>query len=452
MVADAGLRYSRPASRLPRRVSPPEWTISIVCILVYLFVVHSYKIAIGSHAIVIGLAALAFEGRQVRLPSFLVWFGAFLIWALITLPFGISPENSFERWQDFGKLWLIAFLISNAARSEKQVRIVAVGWLALFALYPFRGTLFNVLGGISTMGRYAWNFTFGNPNDLAAIALFPLALCVALMRTPDSKGIKWCARVGAASIPVLIVLTGSRGGLLALGVFVAILLLFSKRRAGILVLGLLAFTMAMPLMPEAIRERFANMKFLKDEETIGQADSSALQRYKILQVATAIALDHPIFGVGIGNYPVAHAEYALQRPEWDFASGRRDSHNTYLGLLAENGVPGFLLMAGAAASLLLTLLRAHKSANRVLASETGSPGERNALVWRPPALIAGTLAYLAASFFGSFFYLIFPYLFAVTAIGLVGTGSAATARSEYQIRGRRRITIRGRFPREVTRV
>lgn len=416
---------SRTGRRFVQRATQePGLTISIVAILVYLFVVHSYKLAVGSTAIVIGLIALLLEGRQLRIPPFLIWYGGFLVWALITLPMGIAPESSLAKWQDFGKLWLIAFLISNAARSEKQWRYIVIGWLGLFALYPFRGTLFNILGGISTQGRYAWNFTFGNPNDLAAITLLPMALCVALIRTPSPLWVRWCARVGAATLPVLIVLTGSRGGLLALAVFAAILLAFSRKRAGIFALGMLALVIALPLMPEAIKQRFRDMKFLGSTETIGLADSSAEQRYTILLVAATIARDNPIFGVGIGNYGAAHARYAASRSEWAIASGSKDSHNAYLGMLAENGVIGFLLMGGAAASLLLGLSRAHRR-GRADAELESDPVRREARLNRPPALIAGTVAYLVASIFGSFFVLIFPYLFAVTALGLVSVPRSA---------------------------
>ena len=105
-MVTAGARL--PERGLVRRVaSEPGLTISIVCILVYLFVVHSYKLNVGSAAVVIGLIALLLEGRTLRVPPFLLWFGGFLVWALVTLPFGIAPEASLDRWIDFSKLWLI---------------------------------------------------------------------------------------------------------------------------------------------------------------------------------------------------------------------------------------------------------------------------------------------------------------------------------------------------------
>lgn len=412
----------RPAGSRPfvRRLSQPGWTPALVCILVYLFVVHSYRLPLGSTAIGVGLVALALEARPPRIPSFLLWWGAFLLWALLTMSAGISPAASWERWLDFGKLWLIAFLVANAARSEKQWRIVIVGWLAMFALFPFRGTTVNYLSGISHMGRYAWNFAFANPNDLASIALLMLALCVAFVKTPNPTWVRWSARLGAASLPLLIVVTGSRGGLLAMAVFFAVLLAFSKRKLGTVTLGLIAFVIAFPLMPANIKQRFLNMRFLQDTETIGLADSSAEQRYRILQVAKEVAGDHPMFGVGLGNYPMANELYAAGRPEWAIAQGRRDSHNTYLTIASETGISGLLFMAAAAASLLISLVSAQRR-GRKLSAFVADRELEDALVNRPPAFIAGTISFLVACIFGSYFYLIFPFLFAVTVQGVMHT-------------------------------
>mgnify|MGYP002780338082 CR=1 FL=1 len=400
-----------------RSLGEPGWTVAIASIVLYLFVVHSYRLPLGTTAIITGLIALALEGKRLTVPPFLLWFGAYLLWALAASPLGMDPGHSWERWQDFGKIWLIAFLIANAARSEQQWRIVLVGWLAMFALFPFRGTVMNYLSGITHAGRYAWNFAFENPNDLAAITLLILALCVSLVRAPRPHWVRWSARIGAATLPFLILLTGSRGAMLALVVFGAVLLAFSKRKLGTAVLVGVACVIALPFLPANLKERFGNMRFLTNTETLRQADGSAEQRYVILRVAATVARDHLLYGVGIGNYPYANKQYASQRAEWELADGFRDSHNTYLTIAAETGIPGLILMSGAAGSLLFGLLRARREGTR-LAPHVSDPALAEALVNRPPALLAGTLAFMTAGIFGSLFYIIFPYLFAVSTYGI----------------------------------
>lgn len=407
----------RPTTARLRSLGEPGWTVALVAILVYLFVIHNFQINIGAAAIVVGLVALVLEGRPLRVPSFLAWFGAFLGWAAITLPLSWDPGHSYEQLIDFGKIWLIAFLIANAARSEKQWRIVMVGWLAMFALFPFRGTAINFALGIAHAGRYAWNFTFQNPNDLAAISLLIFALCIAFVRTPRPAWVRWSARLGAASMPLLILVTGSRGALVALAVFAMVMLAFSRRRLATSAVLVALSIASYPFLPENIKARFVGMKFLTSAETVGMADSSAEQRLAILQVASAVAKDHMLTGVGIGNYPSANFRYAASRPEWWRAQGYKDSHNSYLTIAAETGLPGLLLMGAAVISAVMSLLRAIREGRR-LAPACSDPVLREALINRPPVLLAGLAAFLMAGVFGSLLYFTYPYLFAVVAQGV----------------------------------
>ena len=404
----------RPMTARLRSLGEPGWSVPIVAILTYLFVVHSFRLPIGAAAIFAGLAGLALEGRRMRFPPFLLWFGAFLVWAAATLMMGWDAAHSYDQLVDFGKIWLITFLIANAARSEKQWRLVLVGWLAMFALFPFRGTAINFALGLSHAGRYAWNFTFQNPNDLAAISLLVFSLAFLYVRSPGPPWIRWSARLGALSMPLLILITGSRGALLGLIVFAAVMIAFSRRRLGTTALLATLALISLPFLPDNIKARFSGMKFLTDTETIGRADTSAEQRFQILQVASTVAKDHPVFGVGIGNYPLANNQYAPTRPEWWRAHGFRDAHNTYLTIAAETGIPGLLLMSAAAASVIFGLIRAHRKGAK-LAPLCPDPVLREALINRPPALLAGLMAFLVTAMFGSLFYFTYPFMYAVAA-------------------------------------
>src|SRR5207249_547534 len=84
--------------------------------------------------------------------------------------------------------------------------------------------------------------------------------------------------------------------------------------------------------------------------TISQMDpeGSAGQRFAVLQTALRIVHDHPILGVGLGAYGLANARY-------NPALGDLDTHNTYLNVLAENGVPGLILFFALGISVLRTV-------------------------------------------------------------------------------------------------
>jgi O-antigen ligase len=79
---------------------------------------------------------------------------------------------------------------------------------------------------------------------------------------------------------------------------------------------------------------------------VNDANYATLERLAHWQAAMAMASAHLWTGVGLGNYEVAYAEYAL--PRWPNALGH--AHNDYLNTLAETGlvgVTGYVLGWGA---------------------------------------------------------------------------------------------------------
>ena len=319
------------------------WTLPILCLVLYLFVIHSFKLNLGSAAIVGGLLAVVMSKKKLLGSEPMKWYAIYLGWVLITIPASMAPGESWFAWTDSLKILLIMFLMMNAIQTKKQHRVITLAWLAMFAFYPVRGTMLNFLTGQSSFGRYAWNFSFANFNDLAALTLIPLALSLDRLRTPDKKWIKLCALAGLFVLPFMVLITQSRGGMLGATGFLLFLLLRSRYRVrlavAIAVMGVCGFLFA----PKTVWDRVAGMSNLTSTETIGEADSSAEQRFLILQVATTVIANNPIFGVGIGAYPYAHQKYARTNSEWKFARGRRDTHNTYLHVMAETGIVGFVL-------------------------------------------------------------------------------------------------------------
>src|SRR5205807_10034040 len=101
--------------------------------------------------------------------------------------------------------------------------------------------------------------------------------------------------------------------------------------------GILALVISLAI-PTSVWERLSGIAKLTSVETIAQADpeGSAEQRFEIQKVGWQIFVDNPVFGVGVGAYPLENARYAP-------ALGTRDTHNTYLNLAAEVGLPGLVL-------------------------------------------------------------------------------------------------------------
>jgi len=374
------------------------FTTPLIGIATYLFVIHSYKLPIAGYAVGLALVGLFFEGRALRTPPFLQWFGAWLLWGLLTMAWSNFPSEVWPVWVEFSKVWLIVFVAVNAIRAPAQLLAFAITWLGMFALYPVRGTLFNILFGYGIQGRYAWNFAFENPNDMAAYTLLLLALSVAVLRIAPARWVRWSALAGVFILPMIMFATQSRGGLLGLAVFILLVFAGERAKLKVLAVGVAAAGLILMTAPEGVWQRIRGMENLTSTATIADADeeSSAEQRWTIWQVAFEIIGEHPVGGVGLGVYPKENALMVRRMGGRDgsvgLARGERDSHSMFLTVAAETGAVGMAIFLG----MLISAIAASLRAERRLKAIAGTDADRQALV----ALRAGLTGFLIAGVFG----------------------------------------------------
>jgi len=382
-----------------RRVA---WTFVYVAFLGYIFAVTTFRLPIGTASMIAGLFALLLQREQIRFPAVLGWSVVFLGWCV--LGYFRSPFPT-EVWGNvilLGKLCLIMLVAANALRSTAQVRFFMIFFLACYALFPVRGALVNYFSHYTLFGRALWNYTYDNPNDLAALTLLLLSINAALLATERTPWIRRCALAGLGVLPLLILMTQSRGGFLALCVFTAVALFTQHHRRRlqtallVVVLGLGVAVVA----PSGVWTRVKGLSQITGNLDNVDPEGSAKSRYQIWGVATTIIRDYPWTGVGWGAYPLAHANYAAISSVDPTARGARDTHSTYLNVLAETGYLGLLLFLG----LLWSVVRVAERARRL--SRFAHPRLALQLLY----LELGLLAFLVAGVFGSFAKLSFLYL------------------------------------------
>jgi O-antigen ligase len=399
--ASGGWLSSRPSLLPEIPVSAQQMTPALLGLALYFFVIHSFKVPIASLGIGIGLIGVAIERRGFQFPLPLVLMGLWLLWSTGMANQAANPATTADTLINFLKIFLIFFVAVNASKSLSQLALMCALWCFFFGLYPARGTYFNFFAGIGTFGRYGWNFSFSNYNDLAAYSILVLGVSAFLLAGRFPKWLRFCALASTLLLSLLIIITQSRGAFLALVVAFTAMMVRSRNRRRLIRVGLAGVLLISVAAPGAVWERMKRMKFLTNEETIGEADSSAEQRYVLLKVAYAIAQDHPITGVGLGNYAEVHGQYAETRSEWALGRGNRDTHNLYLNLLAETGIPGALLFLSMLGAVLFRAARAEKRLRVRL------PQEAEQL-----RILRFTLiAYMLAAIFGSFHRAALLYLF-----------------------------------------
>jgi O-antigen ligase len=74
--------------------------------------------------------------------------------------------------------------------------------------------------------------------------------------------------------------------------------------------------------------------------------------------------DHPVLGVGAGNYENNYQQYA-QELGIDLRLEERQSHSLYVQILSETGILGMLAFGGIIFTLMLNLIKARRSINEI---------------------------------------------------------------------------------------
>lgn len=378
-----------------------RWTLIYVAFLVYIFVIITYRLPLGDAAVGAGLIGLFFQREPLRFSSLLLWLAAFIVWGAIGAIQSEYPDVAWEQITNFGKLWLIVLIATNALRSRSQILFFMVFSLFFYALYPARGAIFNYVFYNSTVfGRAIWNHIYANPNDLAALTLLQLSIAAAVFAVPTGKWVRWGALVSLVVLPILILMTQSRGAFMAFALFVLLSLKNQRKKMRSLAFLLVAGAIIVAVAPSGVWERVGGLTQATNAEEVRATDSSAEQRYLIWQVAEEMIQDHPLFGVGLGAYAYAHDIYSQQDAAFTLARGRRDTHSTYLNVIAETGYPGFLIFLGILGSVVLRVEQTRRKLKR-------EAPQQALQLWY---LEIGLLAYLTAGIFGSFAKLSFLYL------------------------------------------
>jgi O-antigen ligase len=123
----------------------------------------------------------------------------------------------------------------------------------------------------------------------------------------------------------------------------------------------------------------------------------------------AMFTEHPILGVGAGNYPINYQRYA-QLIGIEFRAEARDPHSLYIQLLAETGILGTI-------AFLLMIFFLFDALNKACLALEQAPGLADWLPWISSYRFA-ILSYLLTSFFLHNAYI--RYLWILIAMALTG--------------------------------
>jgi probable O-glycosylation ligase (exosortase A-associated) len=157
---------------------------------------------------------------------------------------------------------------------------------------------------------------------------------------------------------IAVVLTRSRGGTLAMGMMVMVLVWRSRNRLLGITIAVLAACAVFALAPKEYKARIASIKDYEQE-------GSAAGRLKAWAVAGRMISDNPLTGVGFRRFQMNYLAYEPNpTPEQVTGEGTIVAHNSYLQIWAECGTPAFLMYISLILLSLLDIWRLRKEARR----------------------------------------------------------------------------------------
>ena len=248
--------------------------------------------------------------------------------------------------------------------------LLAVPVLLLLLAYPPRPAAWwsgVAVGAIAGAALALWQFTMqdmprpqGSTSNAihygnASMLLGMLSLAGLEWARAQRRALAWSALLLAGCLAGVFgsVISGSRGGWVALPVCVLIIAVHNARQHGLRYLAvtlsamavLVAIAYALPHSP--IRERTAiAVTEVEKMNDPANATTSIGQRFEMWRTALLLSSERPLLGIGRNGYLDEKKQLVLEGKMGTTTSDATNAHNDYLDVLVKRGATGLLALFG----------------------------------------------------------------------------------------------------------
>ena len=230
----------------------------------------------------------------------------------------------------------------------------------------------------------------GDPNFYAQVMLVLVPLALDRLWNERSRLLRSVAGWAFVVCALTVIFTYSRGGFLGLVVVLAIMLMRHPPRP---LAVAITVAVAVPLLQFVPQDYVDRIRTLTDALPFAggevSEDSSLRGRLSESTAGWMMFSDHPLFGVGLNNYPVYYQQYSRQLG-LDQRREARSPHSLYLQIAAEMGWVGLCAFGFVLWVMFRRLRRAYLAFSRAQRPETAG---------MVMALCIGLIGYLTAALF-----------------------------------------------------
>jgi O-antigen ligase len=321
---------------------------------------------LGAVVIIAGATHVIFyrRGRVPTLPVG-VWI-AFLAWATLTIFWAMEWRTAFNLSLIATSLILLMVIVAVLPADEVDLDILRVALIIGGAVVGVYALVLVLSGsplpvhGVGERFSLAQQQEDTNPNQLAATLLLPMILSIDRI---IEGGTRWwrpgawrvLGAVGAVTSICAIVLSGSRGGVLAAIIAFGLTPLYwwirrPDARAGVrrLLVGTVCFvlvlfttvTIAVWISPDG---RVADILSSDPIDRLTHSETGTSGRSEIWSTGYLACRSHCAWGAGFDNFPILYSEIFPFSAAARNVGLERPAHNVYLELAVETGVVGVTL-------------------------------------------------------------------------------------------------------------
>jgi O-antigen ligase len=280
---------------------------------------------------------------------------AVLILLQFVLRISVYPHDSIAQAMLYCAYAMLCFLANQNLLRASQARKVAV----ILAIFGIAVACFALFQGVAPNGKLYWvrqprlgGWIYGpyvNHNHYAGLMelLVPIPLIIALSRLVHEKT-RIAAGIAAAIMVGTIFLSGSRGGMLAIFVELAVLgvVLSRQEKKTRIALGVGAFAVVLISLLAWLGGKELTTR-VTSISTEAKGEISGGMRLSIDRDTIQMFRRKPILGWGLGTFPVVYPQFRSFYTNF-FVN---EAHNDYLQLLSEMGLLGFATMVWFVAEL-----------------------------------------------------------------------------------------------------
>jgi O-antigen ligase len=325
---------------------------------------------VGLIVLLAAIPAILQAGR-LRTPGPMQWLVlAFYLWFCCSYFWTIAPQATILEMRAYFQEMMIVWLVWEFAESPNDLRALLRAYVAGSWVLAVLTVVNLAAAGAIAEGQIRFSATGQDPNDVARFLdlSFPLA---ALLLNSESR---WPGRLLALGyLPlgfVAVLLTASRGGLLAAMVALMGCALLLGRNYKSHIKGLLAGAAALPVIAAALwlavpHETFERLTTIPEQLQGGGLN----QRWNIWTAGWHAFVRAPLFGSGAGSFVGAAGVDPLDT-----------AHNTVLSILVGGGLCAFFLAVAIVALAARSVLQTHGPLRLAMATTL--------LVWVVTSLVA----------------------------------------------------------------